>query len=313
MNLLNRLESSYRIWAEKAFPRMKEEEFDRLLKELFFQALLSKWQGKLSAPKPGEMFSELYDRARTLEKQDKQISATAAFRGDNKSSKSQQGHSRPSTNQRSQRVSRDTAPQPAGEQANRGGRGDSYPVQYGRTQNRPYTNPRGCYVCGGSYRARECPNHATKSEAPGRTNAASRSAQLTAAPTTTPQMSNSAQDLTSAMAPSKYTEEQLVQMLSQCRLEKEEALLKAQLQSQCDTVTAQTQTDTSDAVGPTLQLNIQIEGLMVEAMVDTGSQSTIISRATLQKVAAKLQEQGKEIPKLRLPSVELSGKDGDND
>ena len=48
-------------------------------------------------------------------------------------------------------------------------------------------------------------------------------------------------------------------------------------------------------------------------MVDKGFQSTIISRATLQKVAAKLQEQGKEIPKLRLPSVKLYGKDGDND
>ena len=68
----------------KAFPRMKEEDFDHLLKGRFFQALLSKWQRKLSAPKPGETFSELYDRARTLEKQDKQISATAAFRGDNK-------------------------------------------------------------------------------------------------------------------------------------------------------------------------------------------------------------------------------------
>ena len=86
------------------------------------------------------------------------------------------------------------------------------------------------------------------------------------------------------MAPSKFTEH-LVQMLSHCRLEKEEALLPAQLHSMCDAVTAQTETDTSEAVGPTLQLNVHIEGLPVDAMVDTGSQSTIISRAMLQKVA----------------------------
>ncbi len=38
---------------------------------------VSKWQRKLDAPKSGEMFSELYDRACTLEQHDKQFSEVA--------------------------------------------------------------------------------------------------------------------------------------------------------------------------------------------------------------------------------------------
>jgi len=38
---------------------------------------------------------------------------------------------------------------------------------------------------------------------------------------------------------------------------------------------------TSGAVGPTLFVEVKIEGVPVRAMVDTGAQSTIISRTTL--------------------------------
>ena len=54
--------------ARKAFPSTTGKEFDRLLKGRFFQALHTKWQRKLGAPKPGELFSELYDRARTSDR-----------------------------------------------------------------------------------------------------------------------------------------------------------------------------------------------------------------------------------------------------
>ena len=47
----------------RAFPSTEGPEFDRLLKGRFFQALHTKWQWKLGAPKPSESFSELYDRA----------------------------------------------------------------------------------------------------------------------------------------------------------------------------------------------------------------------------------------------------------
>ena len=68
----------------KAFPNANSKEFDRMLKDWFFQALHPKWQRKVGAPKTGETFNELYDRARTVERQEKQISASAAARGDTK-------------------------------------------------------------------------------------------------------------------------------------------------------------------------------------------------------------------------------------
>ena len=62
----------------KAFPQACGREFDRLLKGRFFQALRTKWQRKLGAPKPDETFYELYDRARTLERHEQQYNATAS-------------------------------------------------------------------------------------------------------------------------------------------------------------------------------------------------------------------------------------------
>ena len=40
----------------------------------------------------------------------------------------------------------------------------------------------------------------------------------------------------------------------------------------------------SRAVGPNLQFDISVEGVTVAAMVDTGSQATIISRSLLHEV-----------------------------
>ena len=96
-------------------------------------------------------------------------------------------------------------------------------------------------------------------------------------------------------------------MLSECRLKKEEEALLAQDGSQCSTISTKEQT--SDAVGPTLRLQLHIEGVPVEAMVDTGSQSTVISRAVLHEVGRHLRHQGREMPQLRLPSARLYGKD----
>ena len=59
----------------KAFLGTGPREFDQMLKSHFYQALLPKWQRKLSAPKPTESFEELYARARTLEQHDQQFNA----------------------------------------------------------------------------------------------------------------------------------------------------------------------------------------------------------------------------------------------
>ena len=65
------------------------------------------------------------------------------------------------------------------------------------------------------------------------------------------------------------------------------------------------------AVGPTLVLDITIGGEPVEAMVDSGSQSTIISHETLHKIGRRLSRQGTPLPLLEAVSgIKLWGKDG---
>ena len=64
------------------------------------------------------------------------------------------------------------------------------------------------------------------------------------------------------------------------------------------------------AEGPSYWLQISVEGLAVSAFVDTGSQSTIISRSLLHKVSAHLKETGKALPKLDYPCTKFKGKGG---
>ena len=65
------------------------------------------------------------------------------------------------------------------------------------------------------------------------------------------------------------------------------------------------------AIGPTLMLGVTIEMEPEEAMVDSGSQSTIISRETLHRVGRRLSRQGKPLPLLEAVSgIKLWGKDG---
>jgi hypothetical protein len=181
----------------KAFPQMNEKELDRLLKGRLFQALNSKWQRKLAAPKPNETFNELYDRARTLEKHEKQISATAAIKGDAKSgsdhSKQPHGTSKPSSTFKNQKYFEDKAPQTV---VNKGGKGNR-PISAGPQRGQAYSQPfrGGCFICGGSHLARACPDRGANPEAPGRSSNKSRSAQVTATPTAV-----------------TYTEEDLVKM-----------------------------------------------------------------------------------------------------
>ena len=273
---------------------MNEKELDRLLKDRFFQALNSKWQRKLAAPKPNETFNELYDRARTLEKHDKQISATAAIKGDAKSSsdrsKQPQNTYKSFTNPKNQKTSQDQAPQTFANRGFKSNRPTGPGSQRGSMHNQPFRG--GCFLCGGPHLARACPHphRGTHSEAPGRSSNESRSAQVTATPTVT-----------------TFTEDELVKMLGECRLKKEEALL-AEKGSQCDTVSS-TNKQTSDAVGPTLVLQVLIEGVQVEAMVDMGSQSTVVSQAVLHEVGKRLHQEGREMPQLRVLTVRLYGKD----
>ena len=64
------------------------------------------------------------------------------------------------------------------------------------------------------------------------------------------------------------------------------------------------------AVGPTLMLELCVEGLQVAAVVDTASNSIIISISMLHSIKHHLQSLGKPFPKLELPCIPLYGKEG---
>ena len=156
--------------AGKAFPQITGKEFDRLLRGRFFQALLPKWQRKLGAPKLGESFSELYDRARTLERHEKQFSeVTVSARKSNDSVDKQKETSHPPTvsevNKEPSRTTRRT--------------GNSI-ISHKRYQKASVQ----CFQCKklGHY-ARECPLNNSKMEAHGQSSA--KSAVLTATPVET--------------------------------------------------------------------------------------------------------------------------------
>ena len=65
----------------------------------------------------------------------------------------------------------------------------------------------------------------------------------------------------------------------------------------------------SKAVGPTVCVSITIEGITVEALVDTGSQSTIISRSLLHEIGQNMKSKGQPLPIIERPTVHLFGKD----
>ena len=64
-------------------------------------------------------------------------------------------------------------------------------------------------------------------------------------------------------------------------------------------------------MGPTLYLDILIEGVPVQAMFDTGTQSSIVSRDVLHAIGRHLEHQGRPLPALWEPCTTLFGKDGD--
>ena len=66
------------------------------------------------------------------------------------------------------------------------------------------------------------------------------------------------------------------------------------------------------AVGSSYWLDIAVEGVVAPALVDTGSQSTIILRAFLHKVFAHMKTSGKTPPRLEYPSAKLKEKGGDS-
>ena len=101
----------------------------------------------------------------------------------------------------------------------------------------------------------------------------------------------------------EMSDSQLEQELADRKLAREEQIL-------ADSSSVSTVNVIEGAVGPTLMLELSVEGLQVAAVVDTASNSTIISRSMLHEIKHHLQAQGKPMPRLELPCVPLYGKEG---
>ena len=97
------------------------------------------------------------------------------------------------------------------------------------------------------------------------------------------------------------TDQQLEQELASRRLNREQALLTDPKPSDGGKVNV-----VKGAVGPTLMLELFVEGLQA-AVVDTASNSTIISRPMLHSIKCHLESLGKPIPKLELPCMGMKG------
>ncbi len=78
--------------------------------------------------------------------------------------------------------------------------------------------------------------------------------------------------------------------------------------SKIETITA----DAADVVRPVVYVEVMIDGFPVKAVVDSGAQSTILSRHLLHQVARHMQSQGRSVPKLVQPSVRLYGRSGND-
>ena len=263
----------------KAFPSTEGKELDRLLKGRFYQALHPRWQRKLNAPRTDETFEQLFERARMLEQHEKQFSASAACRSESQTKKKTTTptpqSSRPPVNQKPNKApGAASAPTPAPGPAPMKGL---------------------CRDCGQpGHWARNCPNRRKRQpEATGRsTSEVSRTSCV------------------EAKEKNELTEEELELLLAKCRLQKEQRMLTDSTKEEVACIQMTQQHDTNPAVGPSLYLDLDIEGVPVVSMVDCGSPSTIISRSLLHRIVQQMKSDGKPLPELSLPSVQLFGKDG---
>ncbi len=269
----------------KAFPLIQGREFDRLLKGRCFQALHVKWQRKLGVPKPEETFPELYDRARVLEHHEKQYEKSAATRS---------GISR--SNYRTKEWT-NTKSQLEGPRVD------------------PLKSSKVCFHCKqAGHIARDCPQRGRQPEAPGRSQGSRGITGRKPGSTVSASHSN-AVDVTQ-----EFNLVEILPVIDNLSVQELEALLtEKRLQAErnklpknsgaLNNVTVNSK-DSPQAVRPTVSVRVEVCGVPIEAMLDTGAQSTIISRELLHKIVRGRQAQGKDILTLQAPTARLYCKDG---
>ena len=276
----------------KAFPSSHGKEFDRLLKGRFFQAIHVKWQQKLGAPKPSETFQELFNRARVLEQHEKQYQESAASRSGDK---------------------QDKPIRPSSQQKGNGGAQQKYDSERNTFYKYVPIHERTCYNCNKvGHLSRDCKLHTVKTkkqwEAPGR-GSKERSAPKSSCSAVLESVVSES-DTKPVSSSGELSTKQLRELLAQRQLQDEQNMLD----SGTNVVNADTigvKEEGPKAAGPTLFLKVQIGGVPVEAMVDTGSQSTIISRSLLHKIGRCRKSKGEPLPALEKPTARLFGKDGE--
>lgn len=294
----------------KAFPSSHGKEFDRLLKGRFYQAIHVKWQRKLGAPKTGESFQELFDRARVLEQHEKQYLESAASREDFSSSKNDR-QSRQKTDQHKSE-----------EESKRGSVSSRFvPIR-----------DRICYTCKQSgHMSHNCPllGNLKKKEAPGKSskglatlksscNVALESKESCPSECrgctleSKESCDSESKECTEVIVkPSDLSTQQLKELLAQRQLQDEQVMMESGASVVSTNAVSAKERNDLKAVGPTVHLSVKIGGVPVEAMVDTGSQSTIISRSLLHEIGRHLKSKGESLPVLEKPTARLFGKDGE--
>ena len=117
----------------------------------------------------------------------------------------------------------------------------------------------------------------------------------------------------SMISPECLSIQELQDLLAQQQLREEQKLLDSNVSVivvRTNAVTATENDESLKAVGPSVYLSVRIGGVMMDAMVDTGAQSTIISRSLLHKVGQHMKSRGQSLPVLERPTARLFGKDG---
>ena len=230
-----------------------------------------------------ESFTELYECARTSEQHEQQFRINSRPKDPPKAREKKDGNS-PST------VPSQSSSSPEDSVA---------PPRRWRQQSTIK-----CHWCGepGHFQ-RDCPNKEEKSEA-NRSEAPEKSPPAPSANTATV---GAAESVCKIMVPLPgMSVQQLEAILSSRWCSNKQGLLGS---TSVHVGIVHTQGSTH-ARGATLELDVKIEGVKVEAMVDTGAQSSIISRPVLHNVGIHMKKQGKPVPKLEPACVKHFGKDG---